>query len=409
MNIAGFLFTFAIGTAWGSPQIPAGRFLTDRTLLGDFFLFYLGISILFTLRQSVKLTGYIDGTLIFGTPIVVFSLQAAMMHDQPMSLAYSAIALSALYLLIAYASKAPARRIAITIGRIVHRIGRRISDSGDTTGVGRALECRHLGVGGRCAHLGGMPAKPTSAASLWRSAEHRRGLRCGQGIRHRHWPLGATLRRHFRFTCAKRRRNFLGAHVYTPIDSILRRWNTLFPMFFTGGVLFWWVVGGFNEVHQYVPTHALPAALVLVTVTSLGSGEIYRRTELGAARIAALLQLPAMLAFAAYAAIHLKHPSAAGGWWAWPIAFGGLYYLIFRHEGAPREPLANRLNAVAAWAFCALLSWELAWQVNTGVAGGDTWWAAAWAAIPAVLLWRLPRLVTRVNGPLRETAKLIYL
>src|SRR5258705_12704859 len=48
--------------------------------------------------QPVKLTGYIDGTLIFGTPIVVFALQSAMLHDRVMALAYSAIAMSALYL-----------------------------------------------------------------------------------------------------------------------------------------------------------------------------------------------------------------------------------------------------------------------------------------------------------------------
>jgi uncharacterized membrane protein len=168
----------------------------------------------------------------------------------------------------------------------------------------------------------------------------------------------------------------------------------------------WWLVGGLSEIHQYVPNYAMPAALVFVTFTSLASSEIHRRTQLGAARIVALLQLPAMLSFAVYASLHLQHPFAGGGWWAWPAAFAGLCCVMFRHEGAPRAPLANVLHSVAAWAFCALLSWEATWQVNSSIAGGDTWPAAVWAAIPALFLWALPKLVTRVKWPFarnRET------
>jgi uncharacterized membrane protein len=106
-----------------------------------------------------------------------------------------------------------------------------------------------------------------------------------------------------------------------------------------------------------------------------------------------------MLGFAAFAGFNLPHPFADGGWWAWPPAFAGLYFLMFRHEQAPREPLAKSLNAGAAWLLCALLSWEFAWQVKAHLAGGDTWRISAWIVIPAFVLWRLPRLVTRVKWP----------
>jgi hypothetical protein len=61
--------------------------------------------------------------------------------------------------------------------------------------------------------------------------------------------------------------------------------------------------------------------------------------------------------------------------------------------------VANALNALPAWLFCALLSWETAWLVNTAVGASDMWPAAAWAAIPALFLALLPRLVTRVTWP----------
>ena len=399
LNIAGFLFTFAIGTAWGVLKYRPEDFGTTEPFLVLFFLFYLGISILFTLRQSVNLTGYIDGTLIFGTPIVVFSLQAAMLHDKPMSLAYSAIAMSALYLLIAYALKrrrAESQKLLIesfiALGVAFLTLAIPLALDARWNAAAWALEGAALiWVGCRQNRL--LPRVFGTLLNIAAGCVVAKEFDIGTA----HWalPIGGFFGLLVQSAAA-----IFSARTLHSNRQHLREMEHLLPDVLYWWGLFWWLVGGFSEVHHYVPTHhAMPAALVLVTVTTLSSGEIYRRTQLGAARIAALLQLPAMLAFAAYATIHLRHPSAAGGWWAWPSAFGGLYYLIFRHEGAARAPLANWLNAVAAWAVCALSSWELAWQVNTGIAGGDTWRAAAWAAIPAFFLWRLPRLVTRIKWP----------
>ena len=96
---------------------------------------------------------------------------------------------------------------------------------------------------------------------------------------------------------------------------------------------------------------------------------------------------------------NLSHPFVDGGWWGWLPAFAALYFLNFRHEGEARAPLAKSLNSGAAWLFCALLSWEFAWQVKAHVAAGDSWPTAVWIVIPAFFLWHLPRLVTRVKWP----------
>jgi uncharacterized membrane protein len=120
---------------------------------------------------------------------------------------------------------------------------------------------------------------------------------------------------------------------------------------------------------------------------------------LGAARVAALLQLPAMLGFTAQAALMVHHPSADAGGLAWPLAFMGLFYIVFRHEGTARSSLADGLNALSAWLLCGLLSWEAAWQVDAAIAGSGVWAAVAWMVFPTLLLSLLPRLVTRVPWP----------
>jgi uncharacterized membrane protein len=398
LNVAGFAFTFAIGTAWGVLEYRPEDFATTEPFLVLFFLFYLGISILFTLRQPPKLTGYIDGTLIFGTPIVVFALQSSMLHERLMSLAYSAIAMSALYLTIAWVLKrrrGDSQKLLlesfIALGVAFLTLAVPLALDARWNAATWALEGAALiWVGCRQNRI--LPRVFGAILNFAAGCVVMKDFAFSAG----HWelPLGGYFGLLVQSVAAVFSARILHAH-----RQDLNETERIVPEALYWWGLLWWLVGGFSELNHYAPSFEMSAELVFVTFTALVSGEIHRRTELGAARISALLQLPAMLIFAAYAAIHVEHPAADGGWWAWTIAFGGLYYLMFRHEGAPHAPLANLLNAVAAWFFCALSSWELAWQVNNGVVGGEMWPAAAWAAIPALFLWWLPKFVTRIRWP----------
>jgi uncharacterized membrane protein len=398
LNVAGFVFTFAIGTAWGVLKYRPEDFATTEPFLILFFLLYLGISILFTLRQPTKSIGYIDGTLIFGTPIVVFSFQSAMLHDHLMSLAYSAIILSALYLSIAYVLK---RRHSDS-HTLLFESFMALSVAFLTLAVPLALDARWNAATWAL----------EGAALIWVGCRQNRFLPRLFGallnlaaacvavseFKLSNDYLGLPLGDYFGILVQSVAAIF-SARTLNNSRQHLKESESLVP-----GALFWiglglWLLGSTSEIHRYVRAHEMAAALLLVTLTTLGSSEIHRRTQLGAARIAALLQLPAMLGFAAFASFKLPHPFAGGGWWAWPPAFAGLYFTMFRHEQEPREPLAKSLNSGAMWLLCALLSWELAWQVKEHMAGGDAWRTSAWIVIPAFVLWRLPRLVTRVKWP----------
>ena len=398
LNIAGFVFTFAIGTVWGVLKYRPEDFATTEPFLILFFLFYLVIAILFTLRQPTKSIGYIDGTLIFGTPIVVFSLQCGMLHDRLMSLAYSAIALSALYLAIAYVLK---RRHSES-HKLLFESFIALSVAFLTLAIPLALDARWNAATWAL----------EGAALIWVGCRQNRILPRVFGallnlaaacvgvseFKLSSDYLGLPLGDYFGILVQSAAAIF-SARTLNNSRQHLKELEYLLP-----GALFWiglglWMVGSVSEIHRYVRAHEMAAVLLLVTLTTLGSSEIHRRTQLPAARIAALLQLPGMLGFAVFASFNLPHPFADGGWWAWPPAFAGLYFLMFRHEQAPREALAKSLNAGAAWLFCALLSWEFAWQVKAHLAGGDTWRTSAWIVIPAFFLWRLPKLVTRVKWP----------
>jgi uncharacterized membrane protein len=59
------------------------------------------------------------------------------------------------------------------------------------------------------------------------------------------------------------------------------------------------------------------------------------------------------------------------------------------------------------WLLTALVSWELSWAIYKGLAGGGSWPVIAWALVPAVTLFVLPRLARRMNWPI-ETHREAY-
>lgn len=106
LNLLGFAFTWVIGTAWGVLRYePALRSSTEPFLV-IFFAIYLAIPILYAWRRGQSEPAqrdFVDGTLVFGNPLIAFALQAALLDGDRMPLAYCALALAAVYALLAWA------------------------------------------------------------------------------------------------------------------------------------------------------------------------------------------------------------------------------------------------------------------------------------------------------------------
>lgn len=126
LNLIGFIGTFSIGTAWGLRSYNPELFTGTEFFLILFFLMYIGIGLLFArrklleandipegriaaLRQSLARTDYLDGTLIFGPPLVGFGLQCAVIGHLQYGKAFSSLALGLFYFGLAYClSRKPA-------------------------------------------------------------------------------------------------------------------------------------------------------------------------------------------------------------------------------------------------------------------------------------------------------------
>lgn len=101
VNFVGFVFTFAISTAWGVLSYRPEYFPTTEPFLIIFFLMYTAIGILFARQRTEFYKDYVDSSLIFGTPLLAFGLQSAMVKNYEYGIAISAFVLAAFYLLLA--------------------------------------------------------------------------------------------------------------------------------------------------------------------------------------------------------------------------------------------------------------------------------------------------------------------
>lgn len=123
LNLVGFFATFLIGLAWGLRAYQPADYLAVQGFLILFFLMFVGIALLFARRMMLDdpltpqtrnledwrnwaaaqrfSSRYIDATLLFGVPLVGFSLQYAIVKHLPDGAAWSAMLMGAFYLLLA--------------------------------------------------------------------------------------------------------------------------------------------------------------------------------------------------------------------------------------------------------------------------------------------------------------------
>jgi uncharacterized membrane protein len=398
LNLAGFAFTFVLSTVWGVLQYRPQDFASTEPFLVVFFLFYVAIAVLYSTRQAPTLHGYIDGTIIFGTPIAAFGLQAAMLHDQRMALAYSALAVSALYIALAW---------------LLHRrrgdLQRLLVEAFTALGVAFLTLAVPLALNGRWSAASWALE---GAALIWVGCRQNRRLprACGTLLQ---VAAGAALALTVSSGGSVPAGTYIAglmvgiasvyaAQVMHANKAQLAEYEWSFPgLLFLWGVL-WWCIGGLSELEQHIDkSYALSSALVFASITALLSSEFGRRFRMQIALLPAFALLPVMVGFALVATASLHHPLAQGGWIAWPLAFVAFYLIARRQDEALVEGATNTLHAVAAWLLAGLVSWELSWAITQAVGTTGAWSVIAWAIVPAGMLAALPYAVAHIRWPVR--------
>ncbi len=98
LNLLGFAATFLLATLWGFAAYEPRHFALCEIFLALSIAIYLATALLYAHNTPGRLGNYADSTLLFGTALVGFGLQAGLVHDRPFASAYSALAFGAVYL-----------------------------------------------------------------------------------------------------------------------------------------------------------------------------------------------------------------------------------------------------------------------------------------------------------------------
>src|SRR4029077_6717836 len=97
LNLVGFFATFLVATAWGVLRYRPESFAMSESFLIAFFLLFVLIMLLPARRAATgsahRSDAWVNSTLLFGLPTVVFALQYGLVRHLQYGAALSALAM----------------------------------------------------------------------------------------------------------------------------------------------------------------------------------------------------------------------------------------------------------------------------------------------------------------------------
>jgi uncharacterized membrane protein len=402
LNLAGFLFTFAIGALWGWRAYQPEHFATTEPFLVAFFLLYLAVPVLFALRQPPNLKGLVDGTLVFGVPLIAFGLQAALVRDFEYGAALSATAAALIYASLATLvwrrQGEPLRTLAEAFLGLAVAFGTLaipLAVDGRWTASAWALEGAALvWLGLRQGRLlpraAGLLIQGAAGIALIGAARDATGdvpVINGAYLS----ALLVALAALFSAWQLHRHRDRTGP-AEARLGPLVLAWSLL-----------WWFGAGNREIQRWLShDQEMDALLLFGAGTALALAWLRRRLAWPALAWPPLL----LLALLAVALLHAAdigpaHPFAGWGWVAWTAAFT-VQYLLLRRLAPDWPPGLTALwHAATLWLALLVLAWEAFWIADGPLDLPQAWRSLAWVLVPIAALAAYPALRRRLPWPLQ--------
>lgn len=378
LNIAGFLFTLAVGMAWAIYSYQPFHYGLTQGFLILFLAAYSAMPVATALWRAPGLSGWRDGTLLFGTPLAGAFLQEQLLAGTPYGLAWSALGGSLWY----FALWAMLFRRREAANLTVERSHLAIAVSLLTLAV--PLACNGQLTSAFWAAEG--------AAVLWFGIRQERPLACSCGLLLQlaagiallwEWPLlghslpvandvvlGATI--------------LAGAGLFSAHQLYLRPLSAPAPFLPWIWALAWWLGAGLNEILTFAPEDWQPACILLfITITALLQEGLSSRWHWPLLRPLLLPLAGSALGLAA-AIADRGHPLAGPMLLAAPLALAAHYTLLARHETRGETRMQAWRHLGAWWLVLAALAWELVWQAREWTAQPLLWSSLALIAVMSV-------------------------
>jgi uncharacterized membrane protein len=406
LNLLAFVFTYGVGTAWGVLSYRPENFARTEPFVALFFLMFVAIAVFYALRRGADLRHYVDGTLVFGAPVVTMGLQAGLVRHIPYALSYSALTLSAFYLLLGwmlFRRRQGTLRLLVetflALGVAFATLAIPFLLEGHWTAASWALEGAAIVWVGlrqdrRLAVASGLALQALAAVSY--AAHAADGGAASQEILffNAHYLAAILVSLGSLAIAAMLRRT--GPHW-------LERWRpALSATLFVWGLL-WWFGAGHLDIESHSATYGpLAVEVAYFAFTALLATLLGKRLDWTSARFVATLLPVALVGLAVRSAITTSHPLVSGGWWAWPLALAIAYFALRRNESFVPPWLGSACHAFACWVLVWALTAEIAWQMGQFVEESSTWSAAMFGVVPAAALIVILKRSSGTSWPMAD-------
>jgi len=409
LNLVGFVFTFVVATAWGMKYYTPAYFSNTELFLIAFYLLYVGIAILFAFKQPVQLKGYVDGTLVFGVPLIGFGLQAGMVKHIEYALAWSSLTLAAFYIGLAsilWRRMNPDSRLIceafVALGVMFATLTVPFAlDARWTAGTWALEGAAAIWIGSRQARLlprllgyilqfaGGI----AYLASLQVPAKSELFILNGNYIGALIVALsGIFVAWRLMAQVDSTKSKGIGSH---PLNSTERSLST---PFLTWGLI-WWFAAGVREIDDLIVSTYEPLAMILFVTFSAGVAHWLKQRlvwpQLG---FTALGLLPVLYGLLLFVLFENEHPFADWNLLSWSLAIA-VHYWILKGYDEQQTRYTGWLHIAGFWLIVLLLTIEAAWQVDDVIRGADTWWIIMTGMVPTVFMMLMYRYGQIISWP----------
>lgn len=399
LNLLGFVFTFGVAGLFRALSYTADQRLTMDGFLLLFFVMYVAVSVLFSLRQKPDLKGYVSGSLVFGLPLVTFGLHASLVSQIELAMAWSALGFSLFYMALAAVLRASRIDNLSLLTEAFAALGVIFGSLAIPLGFDEATTAMMWAVEGAGLVWIGMRQQRRTALAFGLLLQFGGAISylIGPALSHAERPLvnalfvGSTLLGGSGLLSGWwlfRARPARGAAL--PWDAMLAIWG-----------LVWWLGGGLAEIDRFLPQYRLGTALLVAAITAAALLWVAQwKLWPALVRIAsALLPLAALLGL--IDATRLMHPCEQLGWAGWAALLIASWAMLHRldREDAYRPRFGiPLLHAGAVWLLVLLVAWECSRQITWHSDG--VWSALPWGLAPAIAGWLVSRPALRSCWPI---------
>jgi uncharacterized membrane protein len=404
LNWLGFVFTFVIASLWGYEGYQPAKFNSTEPFLILFFLYYVAISVLFAHRQPPHLKGLVDGSLVFGVPLVGFTLQSALVRNFEYGQALSALAIAAVYIILAkvlWNKQREGMRLLtesyLALGVIFASLAIPFALDGHWTAASWALEGAGIAwVGIRQKRL-----LPRAFGLLLQVGGAMAFL---IGASHTYSELPVLNSAYIGSVFIAIAGVFTGYQFFRHRNELYEAEKGLHIVLLAWGIL-WWFGAGLMEIDDHVTgRYEFNAALFFIAI-SLGLFSIMgRKLQWPQLEYSAIFLLPVIIfcAFAGFVDSRNQNPFANLGYVSWITAFAIQYWLLHRSEEVWPANLKGLWHAASMWAYTFVAAWVISYAVTSFIPHMDNWGDIIWGLIPAIAIAKLIVLKDYINWPLQK-------